>query len=65
MHPPSPQADPLKAEFAFVVQLRSAYAPCPEDLSGRVEHIATGQMARFDSMAELFAFMCKSVGEVN
>ncbi|SEQ19861.1 hypothetical protein SAMN04488038_104257 [Solimonas aquatica] len=48
---------PLKPELAFVVQLQTVDPMHPELLSGRIEHIASGQILRFQSLQELHAFM--------
>lgn len=54
--PPLPVHTPA-AELAFVVQLQ-AQPPHPSaELTGRVEHIASGQATCFASLAELQAFM--------
>ena len=54
----TPIADaPLSPHWAFVVQLRAGTALTPEALHGRVEHIVSGQAARFTSLEELRAFM--------
>ena len=48
---------PLPPERAFVVQLRPQADPGGEFFVGRVEHIASGEFVRFESAAELLAFM--------
>ena len=50
---------PLPPDRAFVVQLRRQAAPDAEVFIGRVEHIASGQVARFDSAAELVTFIAR------
>lgn len=61
---PSPQPyAPLKPGLAFVVQLQSPVQDCPEQLAGRVEHIASGQTLRFASLDELCAFFGKAAGQ--
>lgn len=52
-----PVAVPLPPELAFVVQLQASGHQPPHTLAGRVEHIASGQAARFASLDELFAFL--------
>ena len=42
---------------AFVVQLRPQADPGEELFVGRVEHIASGEFVRFESAAQLLAFM--------
>lgn len=48
---------PLRPEMAFVVQLQIVDPLHPECLTGRIEHIASGQALRFCSLQELHAFM--------
>ena len=47
----------LIPEGVFVIQLRSDSAVPRRRLRGRVEHVMTGQSARFTSLANLLAFM--------
>jgi len=47
----------LPPELAFVVQLEAHSPQTPVTFAGRVEHIASGNAARFSSLAELHAFM--------
>ena len=58
MTTPPPEA-PLAPHWAFVVQLREGTALTPKGLHGRVEHIVSGQAARFTSLEELRAFMAQ------
>jgi hypothetical protein len=54
----------LPTNRAFVVQFR---APPPEGsptYDGRVEHLVSGQEARFHSMEELLAFIIRVLTEV-
>jgi hypothetical protein len=54
----------LPTNRAFVVQFR---APPPEGslrYDGRVEHLVSGQEARFHSLEELLAFMIKVLTDV-
>lgn len=48
---------PLPPEGAFVVQVRTDPSVASQPLAGRVEHIVSGQARRFESAAELLAFM--------
>lgn len=48
---------PLSARLAFVVQFRLGAGQTVAAFSGRVEHMVTGQAARFASEAELAAFL--------
>ena len=56
--PPTREA-PLPPERAFVVQLRARSDPAGEVFVGRVEHIASGAVSRFQSAAELIAFIAR------
>jgi hypothetical protein len=54
----------LPSNRAFVVQFR---APPPEGsptYDGRVEHLVSGQEARFHSLEELLAFMIRVLTDV-
>jgi len=51
---------PLPPERAFVVQLRPLSDPAGELFVGRIEHIASGTVFRFDSAAELTAFIART-----
>jgi hypothetical protein len=53
---PPPMA-PLSPHWAFVVQLREGTALTPEQLTGRAEHLVSGQARHFASLAELLAFI--------
>jgi len=54
----------LPTNRAFVVQFRPlATAPSPS-YEGRVEHLESGQVARFHSLEELLAFMIRMLTEV-
>jgi hypothetical protein len=46
----------LPAERAFVVWLHGDCRPGADDLRGRVEHVRSGDVRHFDSLAELMAF---------
>lgn len=48
---------PLSPQWAFVVQLRKSTPLTPEALTGRVEHIVTGQATLFASLDDLLSFM--------
>jgi hypothetical protein len=56
---PDPAARPLPVERAFVVQLHATAAMAQGQLSGRVEHVLSGQAAHFDTLDELLAFMAR------
>lgn len=42
---------------AFLVQLASDCDPAGDGVRGRVEHVRTGEAARFQSLPELVTFM--------
>jgi hypothetical protein len=48
---------PLSPYRAFVVQFRTATGQTPGHFAGRVEHMTSGQAARFSSSEELVAFL--------
>ena len=58
---PSPD---LPTHRAFVVQFRSQPSEAPLCWAGRVEHLVSGQVARFHSMEELLAFLARVLTEV-
>jgi hypothetical protein len=55
---------PLPTNRAFVVQLREQPPGAPLAWDGRVEHIVSGQMMHFHSLAELLAFIRRVVAGV-
>jgi hypothetical protein len=55
--PDPPALAPLSPHWASVVQLREGTALTPAQLSGRVEHLISGQAALFASLDELIVFM--------
>jgi hypothetical protein len=50
---------PLPTNRAFVVQLRAQPPGAPLSWEGRVEHVVSGQVARFHSSEELLAFLAR------
>lgn len=54
----------LPANRAFLVQFRTPSIELPPSHAGRVEHVVSGQMARFHSPEELLAFMIRVLNEV-
>ena len=50
---------PLPVQRAFVVQLHATAAVAQGQLTGRVEHVLSGQAAHFDTLDELLAFMAR------
>jgi hypothetical protein len=53
----------LPQERAFVVQVRSDVPGTREALRGRVEHIASGESANFDSVEGLLDFIVGLLGD--
>lgn len=53
----SAQAEGLHPDRTFVVQLRCAPGAGGAELVGRVEHVVSGEVARFRTTAELVAFL--------
>jgi hypothetical protein len=57
---PHPIANaPLLPEGAFVVQFRAGVDLAHGPVTGRVEHIVSGQATRFGSLEELTAFFTR------
>ena len=57
---PDPAADrPLPVQRAFVVQLHAMAAVTQGQLTGRVDHVLSGQAAHFHTSDELQAFMAR------
>ena len=59
---PSPSS--LPSNRAFVVQFRSPPTRAPAGYEGRVEHLVSGQVARFYALEELLAFMIRVLADV-
>jgi hypothetical protein len=57
MPEPKAQYSPLSVQGAFVVHCRLSSDVARGELAGRVEHIASGQLAHFTSLEELLAFI--------
>jgi hypothetical protein len=49
----------LPVQRAFVVQLHATAMVAPGQLTGRVEHVLSGQATHFQSLDELLAFMAR------
>jgi hypothetical protein len=54
----------LPEDRAFVVQFRGPTAGAPPRYEGRIEHLASYQVARFQSLEELRAFMIRVLTDV-
>jgi len=60
-----PSSQPaLPASRAFVVQFRPPAPDGAPTYDGRVEHLVSGQEARFHSLEELLAFMVRVLTDV-
>ena len=54
----------LPSNRVFVVQFRRHSPGAPADYAGRVEHLVSGEVARFHSLEELLAFMLRVLADV-
>lgn len=54
----------LPTDRAFVVQFRAKTIDAPLSWEGRVEHLVSGQVARFSSPEELLAFLNNVLSDV-
>jgi len=60
-----PQPQPrLPTNRAFLVQFRAQPPGAPQGCEGRVEHVVSGQATHFQSLEELWAFMCRILAGV-
>jgi hypothetical protein len=60
-----PQPEPsLPTNRVFVVQFRAQPTGASPSYDGRVEHLVSGQVARFHSLEELLAFMLRMLTDV-
>ena len=60
----APSQPSLPSNQVFVVQFRVHPPGAPASYDGRVEHLVSGQVARFHSLEELLAFMTRVLAEV-
>jgi hypothetical protein len=60
----APSQPSLPTNRVFVVQFRTQPAGAPSRYDGRVEHLVSGQVARFHSLEELLAFMIRVLADV-
>jgi hypothetical protein len=59
-----PQSEPrLPTDRAFVVRFQAPPPGAPLVWEGRVEHLASYQVARFHSSEELLAFMSRALAD--
>lgn len=61
----SPSQPSLPTNRAFVVQFRTQPTGVSSPYDGRVEHLVSGQVARFHSLEELLAFMVSVLTDVD
>lgn len=61
--PVDPRAD-LPPEWAFVVHFRPGALRDKRQVGGRIEHVASGRVGHFRSLAELVAFAACVLGQV-
>ena len=54
----------LPTDQAFVIQFRAPTAGASPRYEGRIEHLASYQVARFQSLEELLAFMIRVLTDV-
>ena len=54
----------LPTNRVFVVQFRVQPPEAPSRYDGRVEHLVSGEVARFHSLEELLAFMVQLLADV-
>ena len=59
-----PSQPSLPSNRVFVVQFRTQSAGASSAYDGRVEHLVSGQVARFHSLEELLAFMVGVLADV-
>jgi hypothetical protein len=59
------ELSPLSVHRAFLVHLRVNSDVAQGRLSGRVEHVVSGQTTHFDSLEELLAFMARVLATVH
>jgi hypothetical protein len=62
--PMAPSQPSLPTNRVFVVQFRTAPPGAPARYDGRVEHLVSGEVARFHTLEELLAFMIRVLAEV-
>jgi hypothetical protein len=60
----APSQPSLPTNRVFVVQFRTQPPGAPSCYDGRVEHLVSGQVARFHSLEELLAFMIRVLADV-
>ncbi len=61
---PADRPPPLSVSRAFVVQFQAETDIPQGRCVGRVEHVASGQTARFDTLDDLVAFISRVLAQV-
>ena len=64
MRPELEKSPPLSPQRAFVVQFHADTEFGADRVSGRVEHVVSGQATAFSSLGALLAFMGRVLREV-
>ena len=64
MLPRTTLTGPFPIQHAFVVQFAAETTLDATDITGRVEHLVSGQATQFQSVEALFAFMAARLQEV-
>jgi hypothetical protein len=59
-----PSQPSLPSNRVFMVQFRAQPAGASSAYDGRVEHLVSGQVARFHSLEELLAFMVSVLADL-
>jgi hypothetical protein len=59
-----PSQPSLPSDRVFVVQFRAQPSGASSSYDGRVEHLVSGQVARFHSLEELLGFMVGVLADV-
>ena len=60
----APSQPSLPSNRVFVVQFRRQRTGAPAGYDGRVEHLVSGEVARFHSLEELLAFLRRVLADV-
>lgn len=58
------QRGPFPIQYAFVVQFAADTTSAAEDMRGRIEHLVSGQAARFQSVEALLSFVATVLQDV-
>ncbi len=63
MHTPVPRPSPKSVHRAFVVQFGTETDVANGRITGRVEHVSSGQATEFHSLADLLAFIARLLAQ--